>query len=150
MFTEIEKKILDATKPQYKYITRDGNGCLYLSVNRPSYYGKFLTSQSGLSSLNAFSHMFKGVKLGENPVCFRNPILDDIERDYLKSVLKPFHNKVDYVAKNYSALNKCYISARTFDSGILMLPTFDATKMYLSMESGRHYKLDELGITYDD
>lgn len=151
MFTELERKILDATEPQYNYITRNGDGRLYITVNRPSYDGKYLFLERGMESFNAFSSMFKDVKIGDGPIRFRKPILDDTEREYLKSVFKPFAKRVYYVKKT-GTNNRYFIMAFISDdsSDYAELPKFDGKKMYNGMELEKHYSLEDLDIRYDD
>lgn len=143
MFTELEKKILDATDPKYKYILRTNEGNLYLEVENGD---RFFT----MNSFRIYNHMFKDVKNGDDPICFRKPILDDIEREYLKAVFKPFHQDIRFVKK--VERNEClqeYIEAVMKKRDFMILPNFKAGEMYIGMEPGKEYHLDDLGITYD-
>lgn len=140
MFTELEKKILDATDPEYKYIFRTSGGNLYVSSDE---------SGNMYKSMNAFGNLFKDVKKGADPICFRNPILDDTEREYLKAVFKPFHQHIRYVKKvKYNEGLVEYIKAGVNDDS-MDLPNFKAGEMYIGMEPNKEYHLDDLGITYD-
>ena len=87
------------------------------------------------------------------------PILTHSEREYLKMVLKPFHDEVKYVAK-YSDPSSCEgicnkeylfipLHGKAFSGGFTF-PYFGAGTMYSEMELGKKYKLEELGITYTD
>lgn len=156
MFTELEKKILDATDKQYEYIARDRDGCLYLSVNRLYYSGQYLdhigtylVETGEIVRFNAFNNMFKDVKSGGEPIYFRKPILTDAEREYLKAVFKPFAKRIIYVKKT-DGLNGYYIWAQLINYDCLGLPCFDGKKMYTGMDFGKHYTLEEFGITYDN
>lgn len=142
MFTELEKKILDATDPKYKYILRTSEGNLYLEVEDGDH---FFT----MNSFRIYNHMFKDVKYGDDPICFRKPILDDTEREYLKAVFKPFHQHIRYVKKvKYNEGLVEYIKAGVNDDS-MDLPNFKAGEMYIGMEPNKEYHLDDLGITYD-
>lgn len=86
----------------------------------------------------------------------REPILNDAEREYLKMVLKPFHENVAYVEKvHYYSMNGdtsfslAFLFIKLHDEK-LKFPNFDSRKMYLGMELNKKYKLDELGITYEE
>jgi hypothetical protein len=78
------------------------------------------------------------------------------KRIYLRAVLKPFREKVVYVAKCLvpSAFGKDGCSKErlfiAFYSGGFTLPDFDPGKMYSGMKLGNKYTLKELGITYKE
>ena len=81
--------------------------------------------------------------------------MDDVEREYLKAVLKPFHKKVEYVKKYVRDIRRdgTYANEYLFialRSGYFYFPDFDKGKMYTGMEVGKKYTLKELGITYKD
>lgn len=78
-------------------------------------------------------------------------LLDNVEREYIKTILKPFHNKVDFVVKFNSVFNKKeYLFISIKGGGSFLFPDFDAGKMYSGMITRNRYTLEELGITYDD
>lgn len=143
MFTKTEKTILNALPKEYEYIFRSPRGDLRIS-GRFDDVGYYLP-------ICEFNHIFKDVKAGADPICFRKPILDDIEREYLKTVFKPFRNRIKWVEKcvSYSVKGKCYIWVCVDDDDNLEFPTFDKRKMYNGMNIGKCYTLEELGITYD-
>ena len=82
-------------------------------------------------------------------------ILNDVEREYLKTILKPFNENVNYVAKfgdcpkGDGTYDKEYLNISLRD-GRLLFPDFDPGKMYVGMELGKKYKLDELKIKYEE
>ena len=145
MFTKTERTILNAISKEYKYIFRTRYGGLRI--------GKRFYGIDDCLFIPEFDHIFKDVKAGAEPICFREPILDDIEREYLKTVFKPFASRIKSVVKQ-----RCngwggteFISAIMADpSGDwLNLPAFKAGTMYKGMNLNKAYTLDELGITYD-
>lgn len=78
------------------------------------------------------------------------PILDDIEKEYLSNIIKPFRNRNVKISKhdtpNYSYikfnLDSIYIPYKTsFD-----LPLFEKGTMYKGMETDKQYTLEELGL----
>ena len=85
MFTKTEKTILDAISKEYKYIFRTRYGDLRI--------GEFDDVDEYLP-IPEFNHIFEDVKAGAWPTYFRKPILDDVEREYLKTVLKPLANRI--------------------------------------------------------
>lgn len=165
-FTEDEKIIARNIDKNFEWMARDRDGCLYIFDEKPK---KLLNVWNvifdGLPcrfvKLVTFSHMFSSVKWEDDEPTrisdIYNPqILDDIEREYLKTVLKPFYEKVVYVAKiivpSVSGKDGCSKERLfiAFSSEGFTLPEFDPGKMYSGMKLGKKYKLDELGITYTE
>lgn len=76
-------------------------------------------------------------------------ILDETEKKYLESVIKPFRNKIIHIAKySYSVgeyISICYKDTNKIH-GFINLPSFKSNTMYKGMEIGREYSLKELGI----
>lgn len=75
------------------------------------------------------------------------PILDDKEREYLSSVIRPFKKNILCIVKRY-AVNDIIgefliieLNTETFD-----LPTFKKDTMYKNMELDKRYTLEELGL----
>ena len=74
--------------------------------------------------------------------------LDDVERKYLKAVIKPFRDNVNYV-KKYSFENgeKEFIGISfKNDNGYFSFPAFKKGTMYNNMKEGEKYTLEELGL----
>lgn len=73
-----------------------------------------------------------------------------MERDYLKSVLKPFKKKAYYVVKLPSkmGLQEEYICAYV-GKDAFVFPNFKKGTMYKNMELRKNYTLKELGIKYE-
>ena len=77
-----------------------------------------------------------------------NPeILDETEKRYLKDVIRPFRDKVKYIAKYHSTTiyEEC-ILIHISNNPNIMLPYFKEDSMYKGMESGKEYTLEELGL----
>lgn len=89
---------------------------------------------------------------------YQEPILDEVEKEYLSYVLRPFRDRIKYVEKLraysggrtdlYSIDNGEYISItygdRCYD--FFTLPHFPKGSMYKNMEVGKEYTLEELGL----
>lgn len=78
-------------------------------------------------------------------------ILDDDEERYLKSVVRPFGDKVIYIKKQKLFSNTCYIeilieSSIGHNSERIDLPCFLEKTMYKGMELNKEYTLKELGL----
>ena len=74
----------------------------------------------------------------------KEEILDDIEKEYLSAVIKPFRNKVKYIKKNHSNIGE-YITISVF-SEFINFPYFKKNTMYKNMEIDKQYSLEELGL----
>lgn len=79
---------------------------------------------------------------------YREPILDDAEREYLSEVIKPFLSKIKYIAKFKSACSedKQYIHIAFYEGDGLTFPYFKANSMYKGMELNKAYTLKELRL----
>ena len=146
MFTKTEETILNALPKKYKYIFRNRYGGLRI--------GERFSGIDDYLAIPEFNHLFKDVKVGNKPICFRKPILDDIEREYLKTVFKPFANRIECVKKQQCKdmwKGMEYIKVLTTDpeGDNTCFPVFKAGTMYKGMDPNKAYTLDELGITYD-
>ena len=78
-------------------------------------------------------------------------ILDDVEREYLSAVIKPFRDKVRSISKVVENISEdytdCHLFIRFADaSDDMSFPTFREGKMYEGMEPDRWYSLEELGL----
>lgn len=78
---------------------------------------------------------------------YKEPILDKVEREYLKAVIRPFRNKIDIISKFTTCDGSShYIYIGMKDSRGSNLPTFPKGTMYKGMIEGMHYSLKELGL----
>ena len=79
----------------------------------------------------------------------KNPILDEVEKEYLGSVIKPFRDRVISVRKyNYDKYYE-YITIIYYDVSkylSIYFPPFKKGTMYKGMELDRNYTLEELGL----
>ena len=159
-FTEVEKTIARNIDWEYKWMARDQDGNLCIYEEKPEkeenswYFG-------GYDYISYFNHLFSAIQWeDEEPTrisdIYNPPVLNDAEREYLKTVLKPFHENVAYVEKvHYYSMNGDTFFSPAFlfiklHDGKLEFPNFDSRKMYLGMEFNKKYKMDELGITYEE
>lgn len=165
-FSEDEKVIAMHINKKYKWMARDKDGELFMYVNKPTKRDRLniWTVDYGYLNIKNFiddKDMFKNIKWEDDePTRIRDiydpQVLNDVEREYLKTVLKPFYEKVVYVAKYRvpSASGKDGCSKEhlfiAFYSGGFAFPDFDPGKMYSGMELGKKYKLDELEIKYEE
>lgn len=82
-------------------------------------------------------------------------ILDEIEKSYLRSIIKPFIEQVMFIRKNNYLSTAQFISIGYYEtknlepkshSSIISLPFFAKGTMYKGMEVERKYSVKELGL----
>ena len=79
------------------------------------------------------------------------PILDDVEKEYLSNIIKPFRDRIAWVRKFKSPNNEYleYIKIAYRDDfriNALNFPDFRTGEMYRGMEINKPYTLKELGL----
>ncbi len=72
-------------------------------------------------------------------------ILDEVEKEYLKAVIKPFKNRVAGISKEVCVDGDCYINIDLLNECI-NFPYFKKETMYRGMEPYKIYTLKELGL----
>ena len=78
---------------------------------------------------------------------YKEPVLDDVEKEYLSAVIKPFRKKVVYIRKNKSLINGMqYLIIGICDDDYMHFPYLDDDAMYKGMEVNKKYSLEELGL----
>lgn len=80
----------------------------------------------------------------------KQQLLDEVEKRYLKNVIRPFRNEIKYVKKVPSSIgdNNEFIGIQ-LQKYTLLFPPFKKGTMYKNMVNGKKYGLEELGINYD-
>ena len=79
------------------------------------------------------------------------PILNEKEKEYLSSVIKPFRDRIISIRKykfNQDDYIGIYIKyyAETDENEMITLPVFKVGTMYRGMKIGKAYTLKELGL----
>lgn len=131
---ELEEEFkIESYRCKYK-LTNDG--LMYWSNNLQRWYttsiiGELLTGES---------QIIKQPK----------PILNDIEKEYLSNIIKPFRDRIDYIAKfNLAKVNLAnrreYILIKMKNCEMISLP-FTAGTVYKGMENDKNYTLKDLGL----
>lgn len=75
---------------------------------------------------------------------YKPEILDEVEKRYLRGVIRPFRDKVTYIEKA-NAYDCSFIRIATNEEDIV-LPHFKADAMYKGMKTNKAYTLEELGL----
>lgn len=80
------------------------------------------------------------------------PILDEKEKEYLSNIIKPFRNRVIYIANYYEeSIDNNFIEIEVKqnycnENQYVSLPYFKKGTMYKGMEEYKKYTLEELGL----
>lgn len=79
---------------------------------------------------------------------YKPEILDETEKRYLRGVIRPFRDKVEYIQKYKSIMyeDSDYINIYIEGSHSITLPYFESNTMYKNMETDKKYTLEELGL----
>lgn len=75
-------------------------------------------------------------------------ILDEEEKKYLSTVIKPFKNNVLYIVKVYNLYNdyQQLLTIALKGDRFIQFPSFEKDTMYKGMIPNRYYTLKELGL----
>ena len=78
----------------------------------------------------------------------KEEILDEVEKRYLASVIKPFKNKIETIEKTNKTGDGslCYLIMLLKNNDMANLPNFKKNSMYKGMEVNKKYSLKELGL----
>ena len=76
---------------------------------------------------------------------FIKEILDEVEKRYLKAVIRPFKNKVVNISKQLCFNGKYYIKIE-LNANSIRFPFFENGAMYNGMKENKEYTLKELGL----
>ena len=74
------------------------------------------------------------------------PILDEAERKYLSSVIRPFRDRVKCVKKEKDTNKREYINIVYDNDWLIPLPFFEKNTMYKDMELDKEYSLEDLNL----
>ena len=88
---------------------------------------------------------FTGTIEVENGYIVEKEILDEQEREYLSSIIRPFRHKVEYIVK-FGYPPEEYISIWLLHDEVIDLPFFKKGTMYKGMEKDKKYTLEELSL----
>lgn len=154
IFTDVEKRILEATDKRYKWIARDKDKRLYTYEIKPHRnkvdevfdvrFGNYDLFDKCVSDV-----LFSDVTWENSPIQYRDSeLLTPKEREYLKLVFKPFASDIMHVQKMRSDDTE-YIVARTYKDSMIF-PYFTKGTMYKRMKPETQYTLKELGIEYNE
>ena len=78
---------------------------------------------------------------------YKEPILNEAEKNYLSVVIEPFRDKAKYISKqeNFDGSME-FIHIDLSDGDVADFPNFKANTMYKGMEVNKEYTVEELGL----
>ena len=80
---------------------------------------------------------------------YKEPILDEAEKEYLGNIVKPYRDRVRFIVKTestgYERIIICLLGLTQYNTYIT-LPYFYKNTMYKGMEVEKEYTLEELGL----
>ena len=158
-FDEIELILeIQFTKSELK----DGDIVTKRNGEKRTLVGKYLHDVKRASPLTYYTEDLKdagGLKEHdiikvERPVKYetvferKEEILDEVEKRYLASVIKPFKNKIETIEKTIKIGDGslCYLIMLLKNNDMANLPNFKKNSMYKGMEVNKKYSLKELGL----
>lgn len=135
----------------YEWLVKNGykfsevNYCFSANRKAVDFYidGELIGKAAGKSYLEAFTEWLDQE---------HKPILDEVERKYLKAVIKPFRKRIKCIGKGLFAdglFDRRYYLYICFNDGSedMIFPFFLGRDMYTGMEvNDDGYSLDELGL----
>lgn len=89
--------------------------------------------------------------------CETAPVLDDVEKRYLKNVIRPFKDRVNSICVfktlDFEKYNQVALLIKIDEDDsyrTLIFPHFKNGTMYKGMKLDKYYTLEELDITYEE
>ena len=75
------------------------------------------------------------------------PILDEKEKEYLSSVIRPFRKEIGYIRKNdFIGEDECEYIEIVLEKENIIFPNFEKGTMYKNMKLNKKYTVKELGL----
>lgn len=111
-------------------------------ANELNYYEKDLIQEDGTSNLDIIK-----VERPSYETVFerKEEILDEIEKEYLRGVIRPFRKDIDNIVKVRES-QKEHLTIHFKDTDYMTFKDFYKNKMYKGMKANKEYTLEELGL----
>ena len=116
-------------------------------ITKDGIYGMFKYSEYSCDWNPAY-HLLTGILLGRYEI-IKEPILNEVEKEYLSNVIKPFRDRVEFIVKRsitkYDYIEISYREINTF-VGAVCLPIFKENTIYKNMKINEEYTLEDLRL----
>lgn len=119
--------------------------CTNLCSNVLDNYTKKLLDKDNFRNVD----IVKVERVGSYTTVFeRKDILDEKEKEYLRTVIRPFKNEIKYIIKKESYVRgyREYIRIIFKDNDDMYFKDFKKGTMYKGMQTNKEYTLKELGL----
>lgn len=116
-------------------------------ITKDGMYGMFKYSEYSCD-WNPAHWLLSGILRGRYEIV-KKPILDEVEKEYLSGIIKPFRKQVVSICKLDSENYECIVIKYRNISGYTMtmcFPDFKKGTLYKGMEAEKRYSLEDLGI----
>lgn len=155
---KIKKKLKDITEKEYLR-WRDEN-CQHFLMYKNCTFG-MLQGYNNRKEKSCLNHkeLFSNEFLNQETE-IEIDILDKVEKEYLRNVIKPFKNNIRYIIKQTGQDHSDYEYITIFinsitntdwlDQEYIVFPYFKKGTMYKNMEIGKKYTLEELGLFLEE
>ena len=118
-------------------------GKIYVALN-PEGNFEIVKNKNG-KFFKSLPNDFTGTLEVENGYIVEKEILDDVEKEYLSAVIKPFKDRVKYISKWDCPIGE-FIEIGISNDRAIPFPNFKKNTMYKGMEVNKNYTLKELGL----
>lgn len=128
------------------------DGIILIKLEEDRYESNtFYRNNENLKGLKDNINLGKIIKIEEPEYStvyeYKPEILDEVEKRYLRGVIRPFRDKVKYIKKYFSrTAGKEYLQVKIEEDRPMNLPYFELNTMYKGMEQNKGYSLEELGL----
>lgn len=142
---KIKKKLKDLTLREFidwkKENCKKCKNCIFRDIECNGY-----SNNCWINNKDIYSDKFLNQEIE-----IETDILSEKEKEYLKSIIRPFKDRVEYIEKSIGTLYFIAIAIKSIaiDCSIetIYLPYFEPkSKMYEGMELNKEYTLKELGL----
>lgn len=147
---KIKKKLKDLTPSEY--IEWEKKHCALNTIDCANCAFHYVMCRSWGPSWVKHKNLYSDNFLDQEIEIEIKDVLDEVEKKYLKSIIRPFKDRVEYIEKkSIGTLYFIAISIKSIaiDCSIetIYLPYFEPkSKMYEGMELNKEYTLKELGL----
>lgn len=152
-----EKKTMTKTITFYELLTMLNDGkapkkIYVLAEGKKHYYvrnGRDYTACNGSDPLLKLIIKYRTSTQGMVDfkfIHYEESVLDEVEKKYLETVLRPFKNKAKIIEKVETNFGDKYYLRVLLGDDVMVFPYFEKGEMYTGMASNKRYTLKELGL----
>lgn len=147
-FTDAENKFLSSLAEKYHYLYKGKDNSVWVMPEKYDF--------SGMVNITDLCSSFDSINCD---TCIKfsksKPVLDEIEKKYLKNIIYPFRDKIIKIVKHkenddYSRICIDYHSYNFVfgweEINTIELPEFKSNSMYIGLTPNEEYTLEELEI----